>query len=149
MNQMTEARWATAVRVLALLTAVSIVTAALEAKAIRGLRSEQQMLRTAREEAKAGIDASWAAMSADELEGSIRWLNTFYRDAGEGFGQPGGLCAAGELNARDLARFAAGAFLPARASGQSMAESIDTMKTAIRRTAEYRALHPDLGLPDK
>lgn len=149
MNVKAEDRWAMAVRVLALIAALSAVTAALEARAIRSLRSELQTLRTEHEDVKAGVTITWAAQSVDELDQAIRWLNTFYGDAAEGFGRPGGLCAAGELNARDLSHYAIGTFLPARAGGQSMADSIDAMKTAIRRTDEYRKVHPDLALADQ
>jgi len=147
MNVKTEAGWATVVRVLALLTIVSVTVAALEAKAIRGLRAELQTLRAEREQAKAGMSATWAAQSVDELNQAIRWMDNFYVDSTEGFGRPGGLCAAGKLNDQALARFTIGAFLPARAAGQPVSDSIDAMKTAIRRTDEYRTIHPDLALP--
>jgi len=138
-----------AVRVLALIAALSAVTAVLEARAIRSLRSELQTLRTEHESVKAGVTITWAAQSVDEVDQAVRWLNTFYGEAAEGFGRPGGLCATGELNAQDLTRFAFGAFLPARAAGRSMADSIDAMKTAIRRTDEYRKIHPNLALENQ
>jgi hypothetical protein len=143
----TEAGWATAVRILALTAIVSATVAALEAKSIRSLRAELQTLRTEREAAKAGVSAAWAAQSIGELNQAIRWMDNFYADSTEGFGRPGGLCAAGRLNDEALARFTIGAFLPARAARQPVSDSIEAMKTAIRRTDEYRTIHPDLALP--
>ena len=149
MNAKTEDRWAIAVRVMVLVATVSSITAVLEARAIRGLRSELQTLRSEREQAKAGVNKTWAAQSADEFGEALRWLNGFYGDTAEGFGRAGGLCAGGELNTSAIARFAVESFLPARAARRSMLESLDAMRTAIRRTDEYRAVHPDLALPDK
>jgi len=147
MNLKSEAGWATLVRIFALVAIVSVTVAALEAKTIRGLRAELQTLRTQRETAKAGVSAVWAAQSVDELNQAIRWMDNFYADSMEGFGRPGGLCAAGKLNDEPLGRFTIGAFFPARAAGQPVSDSIDAMKTAIRRTDEYRTVHPDLALP--
>jgi hypothetical protein len=136
-----------AVRVLALLSAVLIVTEVLEARAIRNLRSELQLLRAEREEVKAGLASVWVQQSADEMDQAIRWLDSFYVDAEQGFARPGGLCAAGKLNSEAIARFIVGDYLPARAGKRSVIDSIDAMKTAIRRTDAYRSVHPDLALP--
>jgi hypothetical protein len=147
MSSKAEARWAMAVRGLALVSVLAMVVAGLEAAAIRRLRSELQLLRTEREEVKAGLAAAWAQQSVDEAGQAIGWLDSFYVDADQGFARPGGLCAGGKLDDRAITRFVFGAFLPARAARRSVSDSIDDMKTAIRRTDEYRALHSDLALP--
>ncbi len=143
----TEARWAMAVRALALLSAVLIVTAVLEARAIRGLRAEVQLLRAERESVKAGLASAWAQQSADEMGQAIRWLDSFYVDGEQGFARAGGLCAGGKLDDQTIARLIVADFLPARAAQRSVRDSIDAMKTAIRRTDAYRSIHPDLALP--
>lgn len=136
-----------AVRALALVSASLLVVAGLEAGAIRRLRSELQVVRAEREEVKAGLTSVWAQQSADEVDEAIRWLDSFYADGEQGFARPGGLCAGGKLDDEPIARFAIGAFLPARAARHSVPDSIDAMKTAIRRTDAYRSVHPDLALP--
>ena len=136
-----------AVRALALVSAVLVVVMVLEAGAIRRLRSELQVLRTEREDVKAGLASTWARQSVDEADQAIRWLDSFYVDNEQGFARPGGLCSGGKLDDQDIARLAVGVFLPARAANNSVTESIDAMKTAIRRTDTYRAIHPDLALP--
>jgi hypothetical protein len=147
MDSKTEARWATAVRALALLSAFLLVVAGLEAGAIRRLRSELQVVRAEREDVKAGLSSVWAQQSADEVAQAIRWLDSFYGDREQGFARPGGLCAGGKLDDQPIARFAVGAFLPARASKHSIPDSLDAMKTAVRQTEAYRSVHPDLALP--
>ena len=136
-----------AVRVLALLSALLAVVAVLEAGAIRRLRSELQVLRTEREQVKTGVASSWAQQSADDVGQAIRWLDSFYVDSEQGFARPGGLCAGGRLDDQAIVRSVAGVFLPARAAQRSVIDSIDAMKTAIRRTDAYRSVHPDLALP--
>jgi hypothetical protein len=147
MNAKAEARWAMAVRALALVSAVLVVVTVLEARTNRRLRSELQLLRTEREEVKAGLASPWAQQSVEEEGQAIRWLDSFYADTEQGFARPGGLCAGGKLDDQDIARFALGAFLPARAARRSVIDSIDAMKTAIRQTDAYRSIHPDLALP--
>jgi hypothetical protein len=147
MNAQTEARWAMAVRAFALASVLLGVVTVLEAGAIRRLRSELQVLRTEREEAKAGLASAWAQQSSDEMDQAIRWLDSFYVDSEQGLSRPGGLCAGGKLDDQTIARFTVGAFLPARAAGHSVIDSIDAMKTAIRRTEAYRSAHPELALP--
>ena len=136
-----------AVRVLALFAALSIVIAVLEAGAIRRLRAELQVLRTEREEVKTDLASSWAQQSTDDVGQAIRWLDSFYIDSGQGFARPGGLCAGGSLDDQAIVRSVVGVFVPARAATRSMIDSIEAMKTAIRRTDAYRAVHPDLALP--
>jgi hypothetical protein len=147
MDAKVEARWAMAVRALALVLALVVVTAVLEARAIRGLRSELQMLRAERQEASAGFASVWAEQSVDEVAQAIRWLDSFYADSEQGFARPGGLCGGGKLDDQAIARYTVGAFSPARAAKRSVTDSIDAMKTAIRRTDAYRSVHPDLALP--
>jgi hypothetical protein len=136
-----------AVRALALVSALLIVTSVLEAGAIRRLRSELQGIRAEREAVKAGLTAVWAQQSVDEVGLAIRWLDSFYAESDQGFARPGGLCSGGSLDNQAIARFTIGVFLPARAAKQSMTDSIDAMKTAIRRTDAYRSIHPELALP--
>jgi hypothetical protein len=147
MRPKTEARWAMAVRALALLSAVLVVTAVLEARAIRRLRAEVQLLRGERDRVTAGLASAWAHQSADEMDQAIRWLDSFYVDREQGLARAGGLCADGKLDDQPIAQLIVGAFLPARAAQRSVRDSIDAMKTAIRRTDAYRSIHPDLALP--
>jgi hypothetical protein len=105
------------------------------------------VLRTERDEVKMGLASTWARQSIDEVGDAIRWLDSFYRDSSQGFAAAGGLCSDGKLNDQAIARFAVGVYLPARAAKQSEPDSIEAMKTAIRQTPAYRAVHPDLALP--
>ena len=136
-----------AVRVLALVSALLVVTTVLEAGAIRRLRSELQAIREEREAVKAGLTAVWARQSADEVAEAIRSLDSFYADSAQGFGRAGGLCRGGSVDDQAIAQFAIGAFLPARAAKRSMTDSINAMKNEIRRTDAYRLIHPDLAGP--
>jgi hypothetical protein len=136
-----------AVRALALVSTVLVVVTVLEAGAIRALRSELQTLRTEREEVKTGQASAWAQQSADDVGQAIRWLDSFYVDSEQGFARPGGLCSGGSLDDQTIARYIVGAFLPARAAKHPVIDSIDAMRTAIRRTEAYRSVHPDLALP--
>ena len=147
MNAKAEARWAMAVRALALVSTVLIVVTVLEAGAIRRLRSELQLLRAEREEVKTGLASRWAQQSVDDVGQAIRWLDSFYADSGQGFGRPGGLCAGGKLDDQAIVRSAFGVFLPARAAKHSVIDSIEAMNTAIRRTDAYRSVRPELALP--
>jgi hypothetical protein len=54
MNSDAEARWAMAVRLLALISAVLVVLTVLEARTIRELRSELQAMRVERGQVAAG-----------------------------------------------------------------------------------------------
>jgi hypothetical protein len=139
--------WGMAVRVLALIAAVLAVSATLEGRAIRRLRAELQVARTEREEARAGLTSAWARQSGADVREAIRALNGFYADPVEGFARPGGVCADGRVDDDAIARFAFGAFLPARAQGRSTADSIDAMTLAIRRSEAYRSIHPELAEP--
>ena len=147
MNAKAEARWAMAVRALALVSTVLIVVTVLEAGAIRRLRSELQLLRAEREEVKTGLASSWAQQSSDDVDQAIRWLDSFYMDSEQGFARPGGLCAGGKLDDQAITRYTVGTFLPARTARRLVIDSNDAMKTAIRRTDAYRSVHPDLALP--
>lgn len=147
METKVEARWAMAVSALALVSVLLVVVAVLEGTAIRELRSELQALRTEREEVKTGLASTWAQQSIDEVDQAIRWLDSFYKDTSQGFAAAGGLCSDGKLDSQAISRFTVGVFLPARAAKQSVPDSIDAMKTAIRRTPAYRSVHPDLALP--
>src|SRR5450759_5166024 len=108
-----DARWALAIRVLAIASALLLVIAVLEARALRRARSEVQQLRSERDTVKAGIASSWTRQPADEVERTIRWLDDFYRDPSEGFGRPGGLCAGGRLDEGAIVTDVIGVFLPA------------------------------------
>src|SRR5882672_8657192 len=93
-----DARWALAVRVLAVAFALLLVVAVLEARAIRRARSDLQALRAERDAAAAGTASSWTRQPADEVGRAIRWLDDFQREPSQGFGRPGGLCAGGRLD---------------------------------------------------
>ena len=147
MVAITEARWALAVRMLGLVSALLAVVAVLEGGAIRNLRSELQQMRTEREDLKTGMASTWAQESVDDVGQAIRWLDSFYVDSEQGFARPGGLCAGSKLDEQALARWIVGSFLPARASRLSVLDSIDAMKTAILQTDAYRLVHPNLALP--
>lgn len=144
-----DARWALAIRVLAIASALLLVIAVLEARALRRARSEVQQLRSERDAVKAGIASSWTRQPADEVGRTIRWLDDFYRDPSEGFGRPGGLCAGGRLDESAVVTDVIGVFLPARAVGKSMDASLALMRDAILRSDPYRAVHPDLTLPSR
>ena len=139
-------RWAIAVRVLGVLSAVLLTIVILEGRTLRRARAELQELRTEREQAKTSMASSWAHQSVDELRQTVHWLDEFYADPERGFGRSGGLCAGGRVDAPAIATSASG-FLSARASGASVSASIATVKTGILRTDAYRAVHPDLALP--
>lgn len=135
-------RWAMAVRVLAVLSAVLMTVVILEGWTLRRARAEMQQLRTEREQMKAGIAASWARQSVDELNQAIRWLDGFYAEPERGLGRAAGLCSAGRLDDQAIASGVSG-FLTARASGASVSTAIDTVRTSIVRTDAYRAVHPE------
>jgi len=144
-----EARWALAVRVLAVASALLLVIAVLEARAIRRARSEIQQLRSERDAVKAGIASSWTRQPADEVGRAIRWLDDFHREPSEGFGRPGGLCAGDRLDETAIVTGVIGVFLQARASGKSTDASLALMRDTIVRSDPYRAVHPDLVLPSR
>ena len=147
MGSESEVRWARAVRVLGLLSAVLIIIAVLEAWTVRRARAELQQLRTEREQTKIHLASSEASQAIDELSRVLQWLDAFYAEPTQGFGRPGGLCSGGKLDGRSIAASLAGSYLPARAAGQSFDHAIAELKNAIRRTDAYRAVHPDLALP--
>ena len=124
MDAKAEARWARAVRALALVSVLLIVTTVLEAGAIRRLRSELQTLRAERETVKVGLTAVRAQQAVDEVDEAIRWLDTFYADSDQGLARPGGLCSGGRLDDQAIARFAVSTFLAARAANRSVTDSI-------------------------
>jgi hypothetical protein len=136
-----EARWALAVRALALISALLLVIAVLEARTVREARSELQQLRAEREQVKAGISSAWAAQSRNEAAEAIRWIDDFYRDESEGFGMSGGLCAGGHVHEDVIVAQVMGVFLPARASGKSFDSALTLMKDALEETDAYRAAH--------
>jgi hypothetical protein len=137
----------TAIRVLALLSAGLAVLAVLEAAAIRQGRAELQQLRAERDEARAGIAASWARQSAGEFGRVVLGLNDFYKDGETGFGRPGGLCAAGQLDVEPIVTFVFGSFLPARGAGRSTIAAVEEMMADVRRSDAYREVRPALALP--
>src|SRR3954468_25033651 len=140
-------RWAVAVRVLALVSLILLVTGILEARTIRRARSEIQRLRTEREAVAANIVSAWTRQPADDLGRAIRWLDDFHRDPVDGFGRPAGLCAPGHVDDQAIATALGAAFLPARASGKSFDASVAVIRDQIVRTDQYRVTHPDLAPP--
>jgi hypothetical protein len=143
------ARWVLAVRVLAIASALLLVAAVLEGRAIRRARRDLQQLRSERDKVQAGVASTWTRQPPDEVGRTIRWLDDFYREPAEGFGRRGGLCASGRLDDTALVTNVMGVFLPARASGKSWDASLGVMKDAILRSDQYRAVHPDLALPPR
>ena len=138
-----EARWATAVRVLALCVVGLVAVAVLEAVALRRARADVQRLRDERTQVEAGIMSAWARQSADEVAQVIRGVNDFYEEPTEGFGRAGGLCAGGRLNEEPLATYLFGTYLPARGAGKSVTASVTALRAAMQKSDAYRAVHPD------
>jgi hypothetical protein len=138
-----DARWAMAVRVLAVLSFLLFVVAVLEGRAVRRARAELQQLRDEHDSAKAGIVGRWQQESADEIGLAIRWLDEYYRDSADGLGRPGGLCAGGTIDDRAITGHVVGVFLPSRARGISIDASLAAMKDELGRTDAYRAAHPE------
>lgn len=136
-----NARWANAVRVLALTSTLLLVIAVLEGWAIRRARVELQQLRSEADRGRAALVADWTRQSMDEIGDAVKWLDDFYRDPADGFGRVGGLCPGGTLDAQALTTNLFGVFLPARASGQSMDASLLAMKDALTKSDAYRARH--------
>jgi hypothetical protein len=134
-----NARWANAVRVLALTSTLLLVIAVLEGCAIRRARVELQQLRSEADRGRATLVADWTRQSMNEIGEAIKWLDDFYRDPADGFGRTGGLCPGGTLDEHALTTSLFGVFLPARASGQSMDASLQQMKDALTQSDAYRA----------
>jgi hypothetical protein len=147
MNDVSEARWALAVRVLALICAFLAVIATLEARAIRQARREVQALRSERDQATAAVTSGLAQRSREEMSTAIRWLDAFYAEPVEGLGRAGGLCPDGRLDDGAVATFAA-EFARARARGESVPVAIESMKAAVVRTDDYQKIHPRSASPE-
>ena len=133
MSEQTEARWARAVRILALISAGAILLAALEGKAIRDLRAELQTLRSERELAKRDAAGQLTRQFGGEVDDAVRWLNSFYGDHIDGLGRPGGLCPDGRLDDRAIATTIFGTYLQARSEGRTVSEATDAMRVSLRR----------------
>jgi hypothetical protein len=138
-------RWALAVRVLAVLSTLMLVTIVLEARTLRQARAELQQLRLEREQANTRAMEPWARQSTRETSDALRWLDTFYSDSTEGLGRLGGLCAGGKLNTDAITSHLFDGFVRARAEGKSYDAAVAEMKTSITNTDAYRAVHPDLS----
>jgi hypothetical protein len=139
-----DRRWAIAVRLLAMISAVLLVIVVLQARAVRQARSELQQLRTERDNTKSTVTGVWARQSIEEAGDAIRWLNTFYAEPSEGFGRSGGLCAGGQLDERAITSYVFGQFLQARGAGKSMEASLAAMRAAAAQSDAYRTVHPEL-----
>jgi hypothetical protein len=137
-----EMRWSTAIRALALVAGVLLIVAGVEARALRQARSELQALRGERAQAQSAVLSKWTEASLGEVDHALRWLNTFYAEPTEGFGQTGGLCNGNKLDDGAITTYVVGGFLPARASGQSYEASLAAMRASIENTEQYRTLHP-------
>jgi hypothetical protein len=137
-------KWANAVRLLSLLSALLLTVAIVEAWTLRRARAELQQLRTEREQTKSAIAAGWGRQSVDELRQAVQWLDGFYAEPERGLRRAGGLCSGGRLDSDAIVSGVSG-FLAARAAGGSASASIETVRAAIVRTDEYRALHTDLA----
>ena len=128
-----ERWWALAVRVLALLSAVLIAIAGLEARTIRRLRSDVQQLRNERDQHTAGVISAWTRQPAEELGEAVRSLDRFFAEPGEGVGRPGGLCPDSHLDDQAIVRYIGGEFLPARAAGRTLNQAIEGMRAAVKK----------------
>src|SRR4051794_8168037 len=140
-----ETRWSLAVRILAVLSSVLLITVVLEGKTVRQARAELQQLRTERDQSQSAAMGAWARQSVSATGDALRWLDTFHAEPTEGFGRPGGLCAGGRLADRAIMAYLVGEFLTARASGKSYDASIGAMRAAIIKSDEYRSVHPELA----
>lgn len=128
-----ERRWALAVRVLALLSAVLVAIAGLEARTIRRLRSDVQQLRNERDQQASGVISAWTRAPADELGEAVRSLDRIFAEPGEGVGRPGGLCRDSHLDDQAIVRYIGGEFLPARAAGRTLNQAIEKMNAAVKQ----------------
>ena len=137
-----DARWATSVRVLAVVSALLLVVTVLEARAVRQARAELQQLRSEREQVKSGIASEWTRQSGQEFGQALRWLDEFSADVPDGLGVRGGLCPGGRLSEGPIVAFAVGEYVPARASGLSSTGAIDAMRKAILKSDAFRVAHP-------
>ena len=125
-----DARWAMAVRILGVLSFVLIVLVVLEGATVRRARAELQLLRTEKEEMKAGVVATWARESEQEFSEVLRRLDDLLNTPDIGPSTPGGLCAGGQLNRDVIARYALGQYAAARAAGQSFDAAANAMREA-------------------
>jgi hypothetical protein len=124
---LSEHRWATVVRVLALLATVLLVIAVLEARTIRLAKAELQRLRDdARQHA-----AAREVVGPEELGIALRRLDLLYGRPGGELGLPGGLCSGGRLDDAAISAFVGGAFLPARLAGRPIDEALAAMDSAV------------------
>jgi hypothetical protein len=138
-------QWATAVRVLAVVTLVLTTFSIVAGIALRRARAEIQQLRSEREQVKSGVAATWAQQPIAEFQHALRELNAFFEDDLDGMRRPGGLCAGGRLDDEAVAAYAVGSFLVARAAGRSVPGAVAIMKAEIQKTDAFRALHPAPG----
>jgi hypothetical protein len=141
----TEAKWGTAVRVLAVTCLVLGTFAAVEAVALRRARAEVQTLRVERDRTISGIASAWTRQPSSELRATLRGLNNFYEDPSDGFGRPGGLCPAGHLDEAAIVDYVFEEFLTARGEGRSVDAALERMRTAIVGSEAYRAVHPGVA----
>ena len=128
-----ERRWALAVRVLALLSAVLVAIAGLEARTIRRLRSDVQQLRDERDQQASGVISAWTREPAEELGEAVRSLDRVFAEPGAGVGRPGGLCPDSHLDDQAIVRYIGGEFLPARAAGRTLTQAIEGMNAAVKQ----------------
>src|SRR5262245_22415919 len=119
-----DRRWALAVRILAVAVLLLSGLAVLEAVAIRNARAELQQLRSERDTAKGGLAQTWASQSADEFQEAVRGLHGFLADSSEGLAREGGLCPGGAPDAKAIATWVLGVYLPARSAGRSKPAAI-------------------------
>jgi len=141
--------WTLAVRILAVVSGVLLIVVVLEARTLRLARAEVQQMRTEREAARAAVLSTWAHQSASEVDNAVRWLDEFYSEPTEGFGRRGGLCADGKLANQAITSYLVGGFLSARGEGKSYDASIASMRAAIIRSDDYRAVQPTLAAPSR
>jgi hypothetical protein len=131
------------VRALALVCALTLVVAVVEASALRRQRGDVQRLLDERARVVAGQHDVWARLAAPEFARAIAALHAYYIDAAAGLRRPKGLVLDdGDIDADAVARWVLGVYAPARAAGQSHDAAVAAMEAAVRESPEYKAAHP-------
>lgn len=130
------------VRGLALVCALTIVVAVVEASALRRQRGDVQRLLDERARVVSGQHDVWSRIAAPEFAGAIAALHAYYVDDA-GLRRPKGLVLDdGDIDANAIARWVLGVYAPARAAGQSHDAAVAAMEAAVHDSPEYKAARP-------
>ena len=131
------------VRALAVISALALVVAVVEASALRRQRGDLQRLLDERARVVSGQHEVWARVAAPEFARAIAALHEGYIDDAAGLRRPKGLVLDdGDIDADAIARWVLGVYAPARAAGQSHDAAVAAMEAAVRDSPEYKAAHP-------